>query len=176
MFQGSKTGCLKSSTNANLCTCLQPSWRTAARSKMMPRSVLSRCALLAQQVPLECALSSMRGMSSVTIPPPACMLRPLEAPFRYLFGPGPSNVPPRILAAGGRPIIGHMHSEMFGVLLTLYPYALFNSDVQMRYFTVKAGNFCFKHEWRKIVIYICTHFIVDYGWHQEGNPVRLSDQ
>uniref|UniRef100_A0A673G650 Alanine--glyoxylate aminotransferase n=1 Tax=Sinocyclocheilus rhinocerous TaxID=307959 RepID=A0A673G650_9TELE len=57
-----------------------------------------------------------RGMSSVTIPPPACMLRPLEAPFRYLFGPGPSNVPPRVLAAGGRPIIGHMHSEMFGIM------------------------------------------------------------
>lgn len=43
------------------------------------------------------------------------MLRPLEAPFRYLFGPGPSNVPPRVLAAGGRPIIGHLHSEMYEV-------------------------------------------------------------
>ena len=56
-----------------------------------------------------------RSMSSVTIPPPACMLRPLEAPLRYLFGPGPSNVPPRILAAGGRPIIGHLHPEMYEV-------------------------------------------------------------
>ncbi|KAK2901083.1 hypothetical protein QQF64_014821 [Cirrhinus molitorella] len=87
---------------------------------MMPRSVLSKCALLAQQVPLESVGLTKhgihRGMSSVTIPPPACMLRPLEAPFRYLFGPGPSNVPPRILAAGGRPIIGHMHSEMFGIM------------------------------------------------------------
>uniref|UniRef100_A0A671N0C5 Alanine--glyoxylate aminotransferase n=1 Tax=Sinocyclocheilus anshuiensis TaxID=1608454 RepID=A0A671N0C5_9TELE len=87
---------------------------------MMPRSVLSRCARLRQQVPLESAQSTKhgvhRGMSSVTIPPPACMLRPLEAPFRYLFGPGPSNVPPRVLAAGGRPIIGHMHSEMFGIM------------------------------------------------------------
>ncbi|XP_056600460.1 alanine--glyoxylate and serine--pyruvate aminotransferase b [Triplophysa dalaica] len=87
---------------------------------MLPRSVVSRCALLAQQVPFECALSSkhfiQRGMSSVTIPPPACMFRPLEAPFRHLFGPGPSNVPPRVLAAGGRPIIGHMHTEMFGIM------------------------------------------------------------
>lgn len=56
-------------------------------------------------------------MSTVAIPPPACMLRPLEAPLRYLFGPGPSNVPPRILVAGGRPIIGHMHSEMFEVII-----------------------------------------------------------
>uniref|UniRef100_A0A8D3BPC2 Alanine--glyoxylate aminotransferase n=1 Tax=Scophthalmus maximus TaxID=52904 RepID=A0A8D3BPC2_SCOMX len=57
-----------------------------------------------------------RSMSSVTIPPPACMLRPLETPMRYLFGPGPSNVPPRILAAGSRPIIGHMHPEMYEVM------------------------------------------------------------
>uniref|UniRef100_A0AAQ5X055 Alanine--glyoxylate aminotransferase n=1 Tax=Amphiprion ocellaris TaxID=80972 RepID=A0AAQ5X055_AMPOC len=57
-----------------------------------------------------------RSMSSVTIPPPACMLRPLEAPLRYLFGPGPSNVPPRVLAAGGRPIIGHLHPEMYEIM------------------------------------------------------------
>lgn len=43
------------------------------------------------------------------------MLRPLEVPYRYLFGPGPSNVPPRVLAAGGRPIIGHLHPEMYEV-------------------------------------------------------------
>uniref|UniRef100_A0A8C5G9Y3 Alanine--glyoxylate aminotransferase n=2 Tax=Gouania willdenowi TaxID=441366 RepID=A0A8C5G9Y3_GOUWI len=57
-----------------------------------------------------------RSMSSVTVPPPACLLRPLEAPLRYLFGPGPSNVPPRVLAAGGRPIIGHLHPEMYGIM------------------------------------------------------------
>uniref|UniRef100_A0A8P4G9U6 Alanine--glyoxylate aminotransferase n=1 Tax=Dicentrarchus labrax TaxID=13489 RepID=A0A8P4G9U6_DICLA len=55
-------------------------------------------------------------MSSVTIPPPACMLRPLEAPLRYLFGPGPSNVPPRILAVGAKPIIGHLHPEMYEIM------------------------------------------------------------
>uniref|UniRef100_A0A8C9SQJ5 Alanine--glyoxylate aminotransferase n=1 Tax=Scleropages formosus TaxID=113540 RepID=A0A8C9SQJ5_SCLFO len=54
--------------------------------------------------------------SSVSIPPPRCLLGPLEAPLRYMFGPGPSNVPPRILAAGGRPIIGHMHEEMFEIM------------------------------------------------------------
>jgi len=101
----------------------------------MPRTVLSRCARLAKNVPLECARftkhSVHRGISSVTIPPPACMFRPLEAPFRYLFGPGPSNVPPRVLAAGGRPIIGHMHSEMFEVNFTLRfcPNAFYNFDM-----------------------------------------------
>uniref|UniRef100_A0A3P9NIE1 Alanine--glyoxylate and serine--pyruvate aminotransferase b n=1 Tax=Poecilia reticulata TaxID=8081 RepID=A0A3P9NIE1_POERE len=55
-------------------------------------------------------------MSSVSIPPPECMLRPLEVPVRYLFGPGPSNVPPRVLAAGGKPIIGHLHPEMYEIM------------------------------------------------------------
>lgn len=64
-----------------------------------------------------------RSMSSVTIPPPACMLRPLEVPFRYLFGPGPSNVPPRVLASGSRPIIGHLHPEMYQVTALKLSYA-----------------------------------------------------
>lgn len=76
---------------------------------MMQRALFRRSAPLLQQLE--------RSMSTVTIPPPACMLRPLEAPLRYLFGPGPSNVPPRILAAGAKPIIGHMHSEMFEVMI-----------------------------------------------------------
>uniref|UniRef100_A0A8D3CH78 Alanine--glyoxylate aminotransferase n=1 Tax=Scophthalmus maximus TaxID=52904 RepID=A0A8D3CH78_SCOMX len=94
----------------------------------MQRSLFSRGALLAQQAaaaaldgPLAARSAPLlqrleRSMSSVTIPPPACMLRPLETPMRYLFGPGPSNVPPRILAAGSRPIIGHMHPEMYEVM------------------------------------------------------------
>lgn len=92
----------------------------------MQRALFSRSALLAQQAaaaldsPLTARSAPLlqrldRSMSSVSIPPPACMLRPLEAPLRYLFGPGPSNVPPRILAAGGRPIIGHLHAEMYEV-------------------------------------------------------------
>uniref|UniRef100_A0AAY4D851 Alanine--glyoxylate aminotransferase n=1 Tax=Denticeps clupeoides TaxID=299321 RepID=A0AAY4D851_9TELE len=82
-------------------------------------------ALLVQTAPFENLLYSKnthaascihRSLGSVTIPPPACMLRPLEAPLRYLFGPGPSNVPPRVLAAGGRPIIGHLHPEMYEIM------------------------------------------------------------
>ncbi|KAM7379327.1 hypothetical protein PAMP_004890 [Pampus punctatissimus] len=93
----------------------------------MQRALFSRSALLAQQAaaaldsPLAARSAPLlqrldRSMSSVTIPPPACMLRPLEAPYRYLFGPGPSNVPPRILAAGSKPIIGHLHPEMYEIM------------------------------------------------------------
>ncbi|XP_036421259.1 alanine--glyoxylate and serine--pyruvate aminotransferase b [Colossoma macropomum] len=83
---------------------------------MLPKTLLSRGAALAA---LDLSLpgwTAQRSVSSVTIPPPACMLRPLEVPNRYLFGPGPSNVPPRVLAAGGRPIIGHLHPEMYEIM------------------------------------------------------------
>ncbi|CAL8366759.1 unnamed protein product [Boreogadus saida] len=94
---------------------------------MMQRAVFSRGALLAQNTAaaLESSLAPRsapllmrldRSMSSLTIPPPASLLRPLEVPNRYLFGPGPSNVPPRVLAAGGRPIIGHLHPEMYEIM------------------------------------------------------------
>ncbi|XP_030608049.1 alanine--glyoxylate and serine--pyruvate aminotransferase b [Archocentrus centrarchus] len=94
---------------------------------MMQRALFTRSALLAQQAaaafdgPLAAKSAPVllrldRSMSSVTIPPPACMLRPLEVPLRYLFGPGPSNVPPRILAAGARPIIGHLHPEIYEIM------------------------------------------------------------
>ncbi|XP_062306553.1 alanine--glyoxylate and serine--pyruvate aminotransferase a [Osmerus eperlanus] len=55
-------------------------------------------------------------MSSLTVPPPKCLENPFVAPHRFMFGPGPSNVPPRILAAGANPIVGHMHPEMLKVM------------------------------------------------------------
>ncbi|KAF7222578.1 alanine--glyoxylate and serine--pyruvate aminotransferase b [Nothobranchius furzeri] len=93
----------------------------------MQRALFTRGALLTQQaaVARDCPLAARsapllqrleRSMSSVTIPPPACILRPLEVPYRYLFGPGPSNVPPRVLASGSRPIIGHLHPEMYEIM------------------------------------------------------------
>ncbi|KAG9341566.1 hypothetical protein JZ751_019079, partial [Albula glossodonta] len=94
---------------------------------MTQRTLLSRGALLAQYITLKSPLYATispslsqrlhRAMSSATsIPPPACLLKPYEVPHRYMFGPGPSDVPPRILAAGGRPIIGHMHKETFEIM------------------------------------------------------------
>lgn len=102
---------------------------------MMHRALISRGArlvqqasaessLLARSAPAAVACSQHRPASSVTIPPPPSMLRPLQAPFRYLFGPGPSNVPPRVLAAGGRPIIGHLHPEMYEVKKDRLPHKI----------------------------------------------------
>lgn len=39
----------------------------------------------------------------------------MTVPYRHMFGPGPSNVPSRILEAGANPVIGHMHPEIFEV-------------------------------------------------------------
>nr|XP_057928809.1 alanine--glyoxylate and serine--pyruvate aminotransferase a [Doryrhamphus excisus] len=55
-------------------------------------------------------------MSSLSVPPPECLRRPLAVPHRHMFGPGPSNVPPRILQAGANPVIGHMHPETFEIM------------------------------------------------------------
>uniref|UniRef100_A0A6Q2X7Q0 Alanine--glyoxylate aminotransferase n=1 Tax=Esox lucius TaxID=8010 RepID=A0A6Q2X7Q0_ESOLU len=55
-------------------------------------------------------------MSSLYVPPPKCLEKRFVAPQRHMFGPGPSNVPPRILAAGAEPVIGHMHPEMFEIM------------------------------------------------------------
>ncbi|KAK0134516.1 Serine--pyruvate aminotransferase, mitochondrial [Merluccius polli] len=55
-------------------------------------------------------------MSSLSVPRPAGLDRPFVAPRRHMFGPGPSNVPPRVLEAGSNPVIGHMHPEMFEIM------------------------------------------------------------
>ncbi|XP_068809889.1 alanine--glyoxylate aminotransferase [Struthio camelus] len=50
------------------------------------------------------------------VAPPEQLRQPLAVPQRLLLGPGPSNVPPRILAAGGRQLLGHMHPEMLQIM------------------------------------------------------------
>lgn len=64
---------------------------------------------------LRAQLRGTTGHAMATIPPPQALLRPLAVPQRLLLGPGPSNVPPRILAAGGQQLLGHMHPEMLQV-------------------------------------------------------------
>ncbi|NWI91041.1 SPYA protein, partial [Pitta sordida] len=50
------------------------------------------------------------------IPPPQRLLRPLVVPERLLLGPGPSNMPRRIQAAGSQQLLGHMHPEVLQVM------------------------------------------------------------
>ncbi|XP_038002419.1 serine--pyruvate aminotransferase isoform X2 [Motacilla alba alba] len=54
--------------------------------------------------------------SLLHVAPPEELLRPLAVPERLLLGPGPSNVPGRIRAAGARQLLGHMHPEVLQVM------------------------------------------------------------
>ncbi|TRY54574.1 hypothetical protein DNTS_001575 [Danionella cerebrum] len=55
-------------------------------------------------------------MSSLPIPPPGCLLQAFPVPQRLMLGPGPSNVPDRVLAAGAQPILGHLHPETIEIM------------------------------------------------------------
>ncbi|KAK2108097.1 hypothetical protein P7K49_013262, partial [Saguinus oedipus] len=57
----------------------------------------------------------VRTMAShqLLVAPPKTLLKPLSIPTRLLLGPGPSNLPPRTMAAGGLQMIGHMHKETY---------------------------------------------------------------
>lgn len=58
---------------------------------------------------------SVRMSTHTIVPPSQALLQPLNVPQRLMLGPGPSNVPPRLQAAGAQQMIGHMHPEMFKV-------------------------------------------------------------
>ncbi|KAM8789330.1 alanine--glyoxylate aminotransferase [Rhynchonycteris naso] len=64
------------------------------------------------------AAGGVRTMAShqLLVSPPEVLLKPISVPNRLLLGPGPSNVAPRILAAGGLQMIGHMHKEMYQIM------------------------------------------------------------
>eukprot|EP00057_Strongylocentrotus_purpuratus_P024240 XP_011678714.1 PREDICTED: serine--pyruvate aminotransferase, mitochondrial isoform X2 [Strongylocentrotus purpuratus] len=58
----------------------------------------------------------MVGNKSMAVSSPKELLLPMIVPQKLLMGPGPSNVPPRILAAGALPILGHMHPETLKIM------------------------------------------------------------
>ncbi|XP_045150467.1 serine--pyruvate aminotransferase [Echinops telfairi] len=64
------------------------------------------------------AAGSVRTMAShqLLVPPPEALRKPLSVPRRLLLGPGPSNLTPRVVAAGGQQMIGHMHREMYQIM------------------------------------------------------------
>jgi alanine-glyoxylate transaminase / serine-glyoxylate transaminase / serine-pyruvate transaminase len=47
---------------------------------------------------------------------PTAALSPLRPPKRYLFGPGPSMVHPRVYEALGKPIVGHLDPYFFQIM------------------------------------------------------------
>lgn len=47
---------------------------------------------------------------------PQSLMKPLDFPHKLLMGPGPSNCPPRVLAAGALPMLGHLHPEFTKIM------------------------------------------------------------
>jgi len=41
---------------------------------------------------------------------------PLEPPKRYLYGPGPSMVDPRVYEALSKPVVGHLDPYFFEIM------------------------------------------------------------
>ncbi|XP_058155727.1 alanine--glyoxylate aminotransferase [Dasypus novemcinctus] len=60
----------------------------------------------------------VRTMAShrLPVPPPEALRRPLSVPDHLLLGPGPSNLAPRVQAAGGLQMISHTHREMYKIM------------------------------------------------------------
>src|SRR5690606_28203664 len=51
------------------------------------------------------------------------IMKPLEYPVeRILMGPGPSNVPPRVLAALNRPLLGHLDPDFLQIMNKIQEY------------------------------------------------------
>ncbi|KAM5229027.1 alanine--glyoxylate aminotransferase [Ctenodactylus gundi] len=50
------------------------------------------------------------------VAPPEALRKPLSIPNKLLMGPGPSNLPPRVLAAGALQMLGHMHKETYQIM------------------------------------------------------------
>ena len=48
---------------------------------------------------------------SLSVGPPEVLKTPMSIPEKTLLGPGPSNVPERVLKAMALPTIGHLHPE-----------------------------------------------------------------
>ncbi|CAL1527232.1 unnamed protein product [Lymnaea stagnalis] len=61
------------------------------------------------------ASTSAKGQRLVSSPPKSLM-KPLDVPNKLLMGPGPSNCPPRVLAAGALPMLGHLHPEFTKIM------------------------------------------------------------
>uniref|UniRef100_A0A2C9JY92 Alanine--glyoxylate aminotransferase n=1 Tax=Biomphalaria glabrata TaxID=6526 RepID=A0A2C9JY92_BIOGL len=60
--------------------------------------------------------SSTQGKVPAVSSAPKCLLKPIDVPNKLLMGPGPSNCPPRVLAAGALPMLGHLHPEFTKIM------------------------------------------------------------
>ena len=111
----------------------------------------------------------IRTMSSLSSPPES-LLKPINVPQKTLLGPGPSSAPPRVLAAGALPLLGHLHAEFTQV-----------RTLSVRYiYSIESYNLSFVNLWdlpNKSAIHVCavrtTHGHIYHTWGCRTVPVQL---
>ena len=59
---------------------------------------------------------------SLSVSAPEILKTPMSIPEKTLLGPGPSNVPDRVLKAMALPTIGHLHPEFTKVINALFSF------------------------------------------------------
>ena len=63
---------------------------------------------------------------SLSVSAPEILKTPMSIPEKTLLGPGPSNVPDRVLKAMALPTIGHLHPEFTKVIIALFALLLYS--------------------------------------------------
>ena len=65
---------------------------------------------------------------SLSVSAPEILKTPMSIPEKTLLGPGPSNVPDRVLKAMALPTIGHLHPEFTKVIISLFSLLLYSRN------------------------------------------------
>lgn len=73
-----------------------------------------------------------RNMTGISAPPQSLM-KPINVPQKTLLGPGPSSAPPRVLAAGSMPLLGHLHGEFTQVSIVIAMHAALHMGLRSRH-------------------------------------------
>lgn len=116
---------------------------------------------------------------------PTATLEPLNPPKRYLFGPGPSMVHPRVYEAMGKPIVGHLDPYFFHIMgeieqLLKIPYGTTDGVTMVISGTGSAGMEAavanFVESGKKFAVFANGYFcdrISEMGKRQGANLVRF---
>ena len=97
-----------------------PSVHEGERASRMNISKFARV-FLGARGRLKCGVRSVGHASTMwdkqpQIPPPKELLKPINVPFKHLFGPGPTNPSTRIYNACAMNMLGHFHAEFFQIM------------------------------------------------------------
>ena len=111
-----KTSCYLFTTNIDLRACRSDTYETMNIAKFARLSYQ-----LSSKAPLQIGVRTLgHGLKMVEkqtkIQPPRELLTPLNVPFKYLFGPGPSNPSTRIYNACAMTLLGHFQADFHKIM------------------------------------------------------------